>query len=67
MEEIQNYWLVVWNAETGELKNAKFTCTTSQESEASYEFENTYPKLKVIHIGQGEKPPKTYRSLPYVN
>jgi hypothetical protein len=62
MEEKQNYWMLVWNAETGDFKNAKFS-STFQESEATDAFENTYPNLKVIHIGQGEEPPKTYRSL----
>jgi hypothetical protein len=66
MEKIQNYWMVIWNAATGDFNNAKFS-STRQDSEASDEFENTYPNLKVIHIGQGEEPPKAYRSLSYVN
>lgn len=65
MEGKQNYWLVVRNSETGDYENAKF-CSTFQESDATDEFENIYPNLKVIHIGQGDEPPKTYQSLPYI-
>lgn len=65
MRERHNYWMVVWNAETGDFKNAKFS-SIFHESEAVDEFENTYLNLKVIHIGPGEEPPKAYQSLSYV-
>lgn len=33
----------------------------------SANFEKKYPGYRVIHIGQGEEPPKKYQSLEFSN
>lgn len=64
----QKFWLVVYSTETGDFKNASMTSTQDSDVDKTSEaFENKHPEYRVIHIGEGELPPKTYRSLQYVN
>lgn len=65
MEEKRNFWMVVWHVESGDFKNVKFS-SSYQDDEVINEFESTHPDFKVIHMGQGELPPKAFRSLEYV-
>jgi hypothetical protein len=68
MEESKKYWLVVYSNETGDFKNASMLAQPDDNSETvSKKFEQKYPGYRVIHIGEGELPPKTYRSLQYIN
>jgi hypothetical protein len=58
--------MVVWNTETGDFNNANQLAVNSELAKET--FEMTYGEhLKVIHTYEGELPPKTYRSLPYIN
>lgn len=68
--EINNskYWLVVYSKATGDFLNATTFSNTNEDTEKVSElFEQNNPGLLVIHIGEGEVPPKTYRSLQYVS
>lgn len=57
--------MVVWNTETGEFRNAKYQSDLDQEKAADH-FQDKHPQLKVVHIGEGDLPPRTFRSLPYI-
>ena len=59
--------MVVWNKKSGDFNNATINPKESENlEEVSKKFENEYPDYRVIHIGEGELPPKTYRSLDYI-
>lgn len=59
------YSLVVWVEETGDFKNASQPAVN--EELAAEVFEMMYGnQVKIVHIFEGEHPPKTYRSLPYI-
>jgi len=63
---IKTYSLVIWNSETGDTMNATLMGVNAEITEET--FEMIYGEhLKVIHIFEGELPPKSYRSLPYMN
>jgi hypothetical protein len=62
------FWMVVWNKKSGDFKNATIEGTQEENTELiSEKFEKDYPEYRVIHVGEGAQPPKTYRSLQYVN
>ena len=61
------YWTVVWNETTGEFKVALLKDNSNNLEELTAKFEMNNPEYRVIHIGEGNLPPKTYRSLEYVN
>ncbi|MCA1064365.1 hypothetical protein QTG56_22360 (plasmid) [Rossellomorea sp. AcN35-11] len=61
------YWMVVWNKITGDFRNAKTKTVTANQTEIAKGFEEEYPGYLVVHIGEGELPPKTYRSLDYIS
>jgi hypothetical protein len=63
----KQYWIVAYSTEKGDFKNAKFLTPSEKTEEVSLSFEERYPGYRVIHIGLGELPPKTYRSLEYLN
>ncbi|WP_209125742.1 hypothetical protein [Alkalihalobacillus sp. BA299] len=66
MENLK-YWLVVYQMKTGDFKNATMLAESSDDTEkVSEKFENEFSDYRVIHIGEGEFPPKTYRSLEYI-
>lgn len=72
MEQIpQNsttYWLVVYSTETGDFKNASVSISENLDIDTISElFEKNNPEYRVIHIGEGESPPKTYRALEYID
>lgn len=65
---MEKYWLIVYSMETGDFKNATVSAQPEEETEEVGEaFEEKHPGYRVIHIGGGELPPKTYRSLQYIN
>lgn len=66
MELNNEYWLVVWNKVTGDFRIALLRGNTNNPEEIIAEFSIKNPKYKVIHIGDGNLPPKTYRSLEYI-
>lgn len=61
---MKNFWMVVWNSETGDFRRASFLGVSVEMAEKS--FENAHPVYKVIHSGAGDLPPKTYHSLAHV-
>jgi hypothetical protein len=63
----KQYWIVAHSTEKGDFKNAKFPARSEKTEEVSLSFEEKYPGYLVVHIGLGELPPKTYRSLEYLN
>jgi hypothetical protein len=67
MELENKYWMVVWHKTNGDFKIAYLKDNLNQIEELSAEFEIKNPDYLVIHIGEGNLPPKTYRSLDCIN
>ncbi|MCA1066622.1 hypothetical protein QTG56_26060 (plasmid) [Rossellomorea sp. AcN35-11] len=64
----QKFWMVVYSLDSGDFRNATMTSTHDSDiDKISDVFESNNPDYRVIHIGKGALPPKTYRSLQYVN
>lgn len=62
------HWMVVWNKMSGDFKNATIDSNlTEDKDELVNGFQKNNPEYLVIHIGEGALPPKTYRSLDYIN
>ncbi|MCL7747329.1 hypothetical protein [Halalkalibacter alkaliphilus] len=62
------FWLVVYNQETRDFFNDTLMINRELDLDKIVEdYENKNKKYQVIHVGEGEFPPKTYRSLKYVN
>lgn len=65
MDVKKNIWMVIWSKINGDFNNFALNSNLKLEDiEAGFEKNN--PNYKVIHIGEGALPPKTYRSLPYI-
>jgi hypothetical protein len=65
--ETEKYWLVVHSQVTGDFKNATMLAAHDEDiEEVAARFEQKNPEYRVIHIGEGELPPKTYRPLEYI-
>lgn len=67
MELNKKYWMVVWKKTTGDFKIAFLKDNLNNIEELTTKFELKNPEYRVIHIGRGDIPPKTYRSLKYIN
>ncbi|MCL7747331.1 hypothetical protein [Halalkalibacter alkaliphilus] len=62
------FWILLYSIETKEFKNAIISEDPNESIERiADKYEENHPEFRVIHIGMGEHPPKTYRSLAYVN
>lgn len=59
------FWMIVWHSETGDFHQVVNYQGESVEM-AGQSFEDAHPVYKVIHIGAGNHPPKTYQSLHMV-
>jgi hypothetical protein len=66
MELENEYWLVVYCQETGEFKIAFWKNKSNNFEELSAQFEMKNPDYRAIHVGEGNLPPKTYRSLEII-
>ncbi|WP_216831699.1 hypothetical protein [Alkalihalobacterium elongatum] len=63
------FWLIVYNRETRDFLNDTLKINRELELDLDKiigDYENKNKKYLVIHIDEGELPPKTYRSLKYV-
>jgi hypothetical protein len=67
MQLNKEYWMVVRSKTTGKFKNALMTDNANIIEVVTAKFETENPDYQVIHIGEGNLPPKTYQSLEYVN